>query len=175
MARRICRTRSLCVLLLSGLVSKSVRPTCTQENRILNLCVTELRHGSRSQSPCLPLWLRCLLSVSSGTQTWGHSDFDSFGLIRSNLMSTYRCCIWKLCWAFLLVVDLPRTHAAIPPHPRLILTPARITALKSEIATTRREFWLNALASADEFSRETVPEMRDANNRYRRFGDTMPA
>jgi hypothetical protein len=92
-------------------------------------------------------------------------------------MSTRRCCIWKLCWAVvcLLVVGLPRIHAATPPHPRLILTPARIAALKSEIATTRREFWPNALASADEFSRETVPEMRDANNRYRRFGDTMPA
>src|SRR5688572_373513 len=92
-------------------------------------------------------------------------------------MSTYRCCIWKLCWAvvFLPVVGWPSSQAATPSHPRLILTPARIAALKSEIATTRREFWPNALASADEFSRERVPEMRDANNRYRRFGDTMPS
>jgi hypothetical protein len=70
---------------------------------------------------------------------------------------------------------LPVVSAAPASHPRLILTPTRIATLKAEMATTRRDFWPAALASAGEFSRETPPAMRDANNRYRRFGDTMPA
>jgi hypothetical protein len=67
------------------------------------------------------------------------------------------------------------TAAATAPHPRLMLNPERIAALKAEITTTRHELWPPAFENAQEFSRETIPAMRDANNRYRRFGDTMPA
>ena len=75
----------------------------------------------------------------------------------------------------LLAGGLSRASAGAAPHPRLILTPERIAALKAEMNTSRRELWPVALQSAQEFSREPIPEMRDANNRYRRFGDTLPA
>jgi len=60
-------------------------------------------------------------------------------------------------------------------HPRLILTPSRIAALKSSLETTHRDLWEVALQTADEFSREAIPEMAGAHNRYRRLGDTLPA
>lgn len=60
-------------------------------------------------------------------------------------------------------------------HPRLILTPERVAALKSYAISTHRNLWELALASADEFSRESIPEMEDAHNRYRYIGDRVPA
>lgn len=78
-------------------------------------------------------------------------------------------------WFCALLGVLPPALAAPAPHPRLILTPERIATLKGEMATARRHFWPLALQSAREFSGEAIPAMRDANNRYRRFGDTMPA
>ena len=47
--------------------------------------------------------------------------------------------------------------------------------LRAERDTARRELWPAALASAEQFAADTPPAMRDANNRYRRFGDTLPA
>lgn len=59
-------------------------------------------------------------------------------------------------------------------HPRLIINPERIPALKSSISTTHADLWKLALKSADEFAAESIPHMADADNDYRRFGDTMP-
>lgn len=59
-------------------------------------------------------------------------------------------------------------------HPRLILDPSRIAALKKVAATTHADLWRLASASADSFSKEEIPHMKDAHNEYRTFGDTMP-
>jgi len=59
-------------------------------------------------------------------------------------------------------------------RPRLILTSARIELLKSSIATTHIELWNYALQSAENFSGQEISEMKDAHNKYRPIGDTMP-
>ncbi len=67
--------------------------------------------------------------------------------------------------------------AEAPPlrHPRLILTPERILALQAERETVRKDFWPAARQSADDFAAIAIPSMPQAHNRYRTFGDTMPA
>lgn len=59
-------------------------------------------------------------------------------------------------------------------HPQLILTPEKIKWLKTSMMTTHEHLWELTLQSAEKFSLEPIPEMRDAHNKYRRIGDTMP-
>ncbi len=72
-------------------------------------------------------------------------------------------------------IQAPLSPAALPAHPRLILTPARTEALRSETGTSRRELWPPALESAEQLLKMPTPAMKDANNRLRFVGDTMPA
>ncbi len=65
--------------------------------------------------------------------------------------------------------------AGLPVHPRLILTPTRAEALRSEIRTVPGELWPPVLESAEQLAKMPTPAMRDANNRLRFIGDTMPA
>jgi hypothetical protein len=60
-------------------------------------------------------------------------------------------------------------------HPRLILTPDRINALRSSIATTHKDLWQLELQSADEFCKMQIPKMKDAHNDYRTYGDMLPS
>ncbi|MFB0515607.1 MAG: heparinase II/III family protein [Candidatus Neomarinimicrobiota bacterium] len=60
-------------------------------------------------------------------------------------------------------------------HPRLILTPERVSTLQTYAATTHLDLWNWAQQNAEEFSQEPIPEMADADNRYRYIGNTMPA
>jgi hypothetical protein len=55
-----------------------------------------------------------------------------------------------------------------------MLTPERIDALRKDGDPTQQELKQAALASAAEMVAQPIPEMRDANNRLRRIGDTMP-
>lgn len=80
-----------------------------------------------------------------------------------------------LCGAGLGLAAIGQAFAAAQGHPRLILTPERISILKAERETARRDFWSTALQSADDFSVLSIPQMDHASNRYRSFGDTMPA
>lgn len=73
------------------------------------------------------------------------------------------------------LVSAAQGLAAPPAHPRLILTSERIAALKVERETVRRDFWPAARQSADDFAALRIPVMEFASNRYRTFGDTMPA
>ncbi len=59
-------------------------------------------------------------------------------------------------------------------HPRLILTPEKIKSLRSSLTSMQQQLWKLALQNADEFSRESIPEMKDAHNEFRYIGDTMP-
>lgn len=69
----------------------------------------------------------------------------------------------------------PAAALSQPAHPRLILTSARLAELKETRTTTRRGFWPDALQSAEDLARAPIPTMRDANNRLRTYGDTLPA
>lgn len=60
-------------------------------------------------------------------------------------------------------------------HPRLILTPRRIEALKSSLPAARAGLWKPALESANEFRDSAPPAMRRADNTFRYIGDTLPA
>ncbi|UCH61977.1 MAG: heparinase II/III family protein [Fidelibacterota bacterium] len=62
----------------------------------------------------------------------------------------------------------------VAEHPKLILTPERLAALKISTTTTHEHLWKLAVQGAEEFSRGPIPEMADAHNRYRYIGDTMP-
>ena len=60
-------------------------------------------------------------------------------------------------------------------HPRLILTPRRIEALKSSLPAARAGLWKPALESANQFRDSAPPAMRRADNTFRYIGDTLPA
>ena len=82
--------------------------------------------------------------------------------------------ILSMCVVVLTVLGVSLV-AAPPAHPRLMLTPTRAEALRSEIGTARRELWPPALESAERLAKMPIPAMQDANNRLRFIGDTMPA
>lgn len=73
------------------------------------------------------------------------------------------------------LVFLVSSLSALAAEPRLILTPARLAALKATTEATQLELRAHALESADQLVAETIPALRDANNRHRRIGDTLPA
>lgn len=79
-----------------------------------------------------------------------------------------------LCVLFAGFVVGGLAAASSSGHPRLILTPQKITALKSQLTTTHAHLWKAALESADEFAETAIPEMENAHNRYRLIGDTLP-
>jgi hypothetical protein len=74
----------------------------------------------------------------------------------------------------LFIASIPSAKA-IQPHPRLILTPDRVTTLSGSSTTTHQHLWQLAYQSAEDFRTEPIPAMADAHNRYRYLGDTMPA
>ncbi len=82
-------------------------------------------------------------------------------------------------WIFVLIYILSFANLVISTerssiHPQLILTPEKIELLKNSMMTTHEHLWKLALQSADEFSNEPIPTMKDAHNKYRYIGDTMP-
>lgn len=80
-----------------------------------------------------------------------------------------------LCLSVLGAAALTDVRAAPAPHPRLILTPSRVDALKAARNTTHRELWERAWQCAETLAAARPPAMADAGNRYRTFGDTLPA
>ncbi len=81
----------------------------------------------------------------------------------------------KMVMVLLLLFGLSAGYNSLEARPRLILTPEKISVLKNTQDTRQRELYDMALRCADDFVSESIPKMNDANNRYRRIGDTMPA
>jgi hypothetical protein len=75
---------------------------------------------------------------------------------------------------FVLFVLQSGLYAQSQRHPYLILTPERVKELKLASQTTHSEIWNYCLELAGEFGTNTVPVSKNAHNKHRFIGDTMP-
>lgn len=75
----------------------------------------------------------------------------------------------------LVFPNLSLSSALTGNHPRLILTPEKIESLKTGTTQKQLSLWKLALQNADELSRESIPEMKEADNAFRYIGEAMPA
>ncbi|MBN2411929.1 heparinase II/III family protein [candidate division KSB1 bacterium] len=75
----------------------------------------------------------------------------------------------------LLLFTLSAGYYSLYARPQLILTPEKISELQKNQDTRRQELYDLAIRCANDFVSEAIPVMKNAHNRYRRIGDTMPA
>ena len=60
-------------------------------------------------------------------------------------------------------------------HPRLIITGHNIQELKKRAETTHKHLYELSIRLADDFTAEEPPQTRNANNRLRRLGESLPS
>ena len=79
---------------------------------------------------------------------------------------------------FLLILVLfahqSKLYAQSHRYPHLILTQERVEELKLASQTTHSEIWKYCLELSAEFGASQVPVFKNAHNKYRYIGDTMP-